>query len=181
MARISYVTRDPLDEELRPIVDAMADYGPFAHQVAAIAHRPPILRHLYPMLLELREEALVSRRHIELAVVAVSKLNACTYCVSHHAPVLEVEGLSREGIERLLDPEDHPELDDADKAVVEYAIQVTENPGRIRDSVFERLRAHFDDAQIVELTWRIALCGAFNRFNDALQLEIEPEALRRVA
>ena len=26
------------------------------------------------------------------------------------------------------------------------------------------------------MTWRIALCGAFNRFNDVLQLEIEPEA-----
>jgi len=181
MARVSYVTRDQLSSDLRPIVDAMAGYGPFANQVAAIAHRPPILRHLYPMLLELRDEGLVSRRHIELAVVAVSKLNQCTYCVSHHAPVLEVEGISADGVERLLDYADHPELDDADKAVVEYAVQVTENPGRIRDAVFERLRAHFDDAQIVELTWRIALCGAFNRFNDALQLEIEPEALARVA
>ncbi|MEL6997066.1 MAG: hypothetical protein AAFP68_02295 [Pseudomonadota bacterium] len=36
-----------------------------------------------------------------------------------------------------------------------------------------RLREHFDDAQIVELTWRIALCGAFNRFNDVLQTEID--------
>jgi hypothetical protein len=25
----------------------------------------------------------------------------------------------------------------------------------------------------VELTWRIALCGAFNRFNDILQFDIE--------
>ena len=25
-------------------------------------------------------------------------------------------------------------------------------------------------------TWRIALCGAFNRFNDVLQLDIEDDA-----
>ena len=27
--------------------------------------------------------------------------------------------------------------------------------------------------QIVELTWRNALCGAFNRFNDILEFDIE--------
>jgi alkylhydroperoxidase family enzyme len=41
--------------------------------------------------------------------------------------------------------------------------------------MFERLRAHFSEAQIVELTWRIALCGAFNRFNDVLQVEVVEE------
>ena len=39
--------------------------------------------------------------------------------------------------------------------------------------MFVRLREHFSEPQIVELTWRTALCGAFNRFNDILQLEIE--------
>jgi alkylhydroperoxidase family enzyme len=39
--------------------------------------------------------------------------------------------------------------------------------------MFDRLRAHFSDAQIVELTWRIAFCGAINRFSDILQVEVE--------
>jgi alkylhydroperoxidase family enzyme len=56
---------------------------------------------------------------------------------------------------------------------VEYAIAVTSNWSRIRDAMFERLRAHFSEPQIVELTWRIALCGAFNRFNDVLQVEVD--------
>ena len=90
--------------------------------------------------------------------------------------MLEVEGISAEGIERLLDYADHPELEEVDKAVVEYAIQVTETPQRIRDRMFERLRTHFTEAQIVELTLRIALCGFFNRFNDALMIETEAEA-----
>ena len=42
--------------------------------------------------------------------------------------------------------------------------------------MFERLQAHFTEAQIVELTLRIALCGFFNRFNDALMIETEAEA-----
>jgi hypothetical protein len=37
--------------------------------------------------------------------------------------------------------------------------------------VFERLRLHVREAQIVELTLRIALAGFFNRFNEALQID----------
>jgi alkylhydroperoxidase family enzyme len=43
------------------------------------------------------------------------------------------------------------------------------------------LRAHFTDAQIVELTWRIALCGAFNRFGDILQLDVEEGLVEQAA
>jgi hypothetical protein len=35
------------------------------------------------------------------------------------------------------------------------------------------LRQHFTEEQIVELTLRTALCGFFNRFNDALQIGME--------
>jgi len=48
---------------------------------------------------------------------------------------------------------------------------VTNAWNRTRDEIFMRLKEHFSEAEIVELTWRIALCGAFNRFNDILQLE----------
>lgn len=82
-----------------------------------------------------------------------------------------IEGLSPQGVDNALDYATHPEFDAVDKLVVEYAIAVTNAPQRIRDHVFERLRSHFTEAQIVELTLRIALCGFFNRFNDALQID----------
>ena len=50
---------------------------------------------------------------------------------------------------------------------------MTHEPGRIRDAVFQRLRHHFTDAQIVELSLRIALCGAYNRLTEALQIDNE--------
>jgi len=67
------------------------------------------------------------------------------------------------------------------KLVVEYAIAAWEHPGRIPDSLFDRLRRHFSEAQIVELTLRITLCGFFNKFNDALRIEEEPEAAERLS
>jgi alkylhydroperoxidase family enzyme len=100
-------------------------------------------------------------------------LNKCDYCVSHHAPKLAIQGVSEEGADRLLDYKDHPEFDAIDKLVVEYSIAVNNNWSKTRDEIFVRLREHFSEAQIVELTWRISLCGAFNRFTDILQCEVE--------
>jgi alkylhydroperoxidase family enzyme len=75
----------------------------------------------------------------------------------------------------LLDP-DNPELDDTDRLIVEYAQLAWQTPNRVSDDLFRRLRQHFSESQIVELTLRITLCGFFNRFNDALQIEEEAEA-----
>ena len=156
-------------------------YGPFANQVAVFAHVPAALRHLMPLLMELRAAKTLPKRYLELAIVTVSQLNACHYCVAHHKPFLAVEGVSPEGAARLLDYRDHPELDETDKLVVEYAIAAWEHSNRIPDALFARLREKFTEAQIVELTLRITLCGFFNRFNDALQIEEEPEAIADLA
>ena len=146
-----------------------------------MAHRPPIFKNTWAMLTELAEEGVLPKRYLELCLVTVSLLNKCTYCVSHHAP--EAGRAGRLGgrcrpAARLQSPS---ELDEVDKLVVEYAIAVTNNWNRTRDEIFTRLRAHFSEAQIVEMTWRTALCGAFNRFNDILQLDIEPGVAVREA
>ncbi|MGI9523028.1 MAG: carboxymuconolactone decarboxylase family protein [Hyphomicrobiaceae bacterium] len=171
MPRITPKERDDIPENLRPLWDKMLGYGDFADQAGVMAYRPPIFEMGWGMLTALAEEAHTPKRYIELAIVTVSLLNECPYCVSHHAPKLAVEGISLGGARDLLSYSHHPELDEIDKLVVEYAIAVTTKWNRTRDEIFVRLRTHFSDAQIVEITWRAALCGAFNRFNDILQLD----------
>jgi uncharacterized peroxidase-related enzyme len=182
MARVRSIEPEELSTELGAIYREFAgNYGPFRNQVAVFAHVPASLRHLMALLLELRAAKTLPKRALELAIVTVSQLNACHYCVAHHKPFLAVEGVSAAGADRLLDYRDHPELDAVDKLVVEYAIAAWNHPGRIPDALFTRLREHFSEAQIVELTLRITLCGFFNKFNDALQIEEEPEAIARLA
>ena len=181
MARISYAKRNNVPNKLHHLFDDMSTYGPFGSLVGAMAHRPPIFEHVFGMLTELREEGILPRRYLELALVAVSKLNKCDYCVAHHSPFLTIEGVSPLGAETILNYEDHPEFDEIDKLVVEYSISVSNDFNRVRDSFFDRLKTHFSEKQIVELTWRIALCGAFNRFNDVLQLDIEEEVLAKIS
>jgi uncharacterized peroxidase-related enzyme len=182
MARVRNIEPAELSAELAEIYREFAgSYGPFRNQVAVVAHVPAALRHLMGLLIELRAAGTLPKRALELAIVTVSQLNACHYCVAHHKPFLVVEGVSAAGADRLLDYRDHPELDTVDKLVVEYAIAAWDHPGRIPDALFGRLREHFSEAQIVELTLRITLCGFFNKFNDALGIEEEPEAVERLA
>ncbi|MGC2199863.1 MAG: carboxymuconolactone decarboxylase family protein [Stellaceae bacterium] len=182
MARVRNIPSSELPPDLAAIYERFAaQYGPFRNQVAVFAHVPAALRHLMAMLIELREAASLPKRVLELAIVTVSKLNECDYCVGHHTPFLVVEGVSPAGVERALDYDDHPEFDERDKLVVEYAIAAWERPNRIPDTLFDRLRRHFSEAQIVELTLRITLCGFFNKFNDALRIEQEAEAAEQLA
>jgi uncharacterized peroxidase-related enzyme len=177
MARVRDIPSSELPADLARIYEDFAGaYGPFRNQVAVFAHVPAALKHLMSMLMELREAKTLPKRYLEIAIVVVSKLNECHYCVAHHKPFLTVEGLSSDAVDRLLDP-GNPELDDTDRLVVEYARIAWENPQRIPNQLFDRLRARFSEAQIVELTLRTTLCGFFNRFNDALQIEEEAEVL----
>lgn len=173
MARVSDVDISQVPEDVRPIYQRYAlEYGPFLNQVRVFAHRPPALKHIMGLLLELYDEALLPKRYLEIALVTVSAINRCDYCIAHHAPRAIQHGLPQAAIEDILGTT--PEGFDAlDLLVRDYAVQVTNDFNKMRDGTFEELKKHFTEEQIVELTLRIALCGFFNRFNDALQIEME--------
>jgi uncharacterized peroxidase-related enzyme len=173
MARVSDVEIDAVPDDVKPIYERYAsEYGPFLNQVRVFAHRPPAVKHIMGLLLDLKDEQILPKRYLEIVLVTVSKLNECEYCVAHHAPRLAEQGLSSECVSNILEA-DCPGLDNVDRLVRDYAVAVTERPQYMRDKIFDDLKLHFSESQIVELTLRIALCGFFNRFNDALMIGME--------
>jgi len=121
MARVRRISSTELPPDQAAIYERFAgEYGPFRNQVAVFAHVPAAMRHLMSMLMDLRDAATLPKRYLEIAIVVVSKLNECHYCVAHHKPFLAVEGLSLGGIDRLVD-DDNPGLDWLDRLVVAYA------------------------------------------------------------
>ena len=97
MSRVSIKTKDDLPAELQPLWDKMTTYGAFENQAGVMAHRPPIFKHTWSLLVDLADTGTLSKRHLEIALVAVSLLNKCDYCVSHHAPKLAIQGVSEAG------------------------------------------------------------------------------------
>lgn len=172
--RVPPVPIDAVPADLKPVYEAFCgSYGNFANQVAVMAHSPAALRHLGALMIEWRAQGNLPRRLVEIAVVTVSRLNRCPYCIAHHGPVLVDEGLPAAAVEAILDPTP-PGFEPLDVQVRDYARLVIERPWGIRDRVFEELRRAFSDAQIVELTLRISMCNLYNQLNEAMQIEVEP-------
>jgi len=63
-------------------------------------------------------------------------------------------------------------FDPAVGLALEYAELVTRDAHRVTDAFFERLKAHYDDRQVLELTSVIGLTNYWNRFTTALRIDL---------
>ena len=52
-----------------------------------------------------------------------------------------------------------------------WSQQLTLDAHGVDDALFERLRGHYDEGEIVEISAMAGLFNYFNRVNDALQLQ----------
>ncbi len=173
MARVPALTVEDVPARHRDEFKRLSDtFAAFSNQVPVYAHSPVGMRHIFGMSLALRDTGNLPRRLIEIAVVAASHANRCAYCVAHHATTLVELGLAADSVSAL-EAADAPGLSEQERLVRDYAVCVTERAWGIRDAMFEQLRRHFSDTQIVELTMRIALTGMFNKVNQALGIEME--------
>jgi alkylhydroperoxidase family enzyme len=60
---------------------------------------------------------------------------------------------------------------EAERAALEYAERVTYTDQKVDDALFARLKQHYSEAQIVELTAAIALENFRSKFNPTLGVE----------
>ena len=70
---------------------------------------------------------------------------------------------------------DHPEYSDAERVAIEYAERFALDHLAIDDAFFERLRAYFSDADVLDLTICIADFLGFGRLTQVLKLDVECE------
>ena len=64
-------------------------------------------------------------------------------------------------------------FDEVEKAALEYAEAMTFSDRKVGEDLFARVRAHFSEAQIVELTAAVALENFRSKFNVALGIEAQ--------
>ena len=71
---------------------------------------------------------------------------------------------------QLVDFENGP-FTEKQKAALAYAKQLTLDPHAVDEKLFARLREHYDEGEIVEISAMAGLFNYFNRVNDALLVE----------
>lgn len=83
------------------------------------------------------------------------------------------QGLTEEKLQALDNFENSSALSDLEKLVLRYAVEMTKTPVDVPQELFDDLRKHFNEKQLVELTSAIAWENYRARFDHAFGIEAE--------
>jgi AhpD family alkylhydroperoxidase len=169
-----------LDAERAPLL-ARPYYGEDGTASAitrALAQVPELLGVTLAFIGRLYSETSVGLRTKEVVVLRVSARNGCRYCVETHTVAAWDAGLSVEETRALCGTPSA--LSDREQALVEWCDAIAAAPDPVPDPVAARVREHFDEAEVVELTLLAAATTMLNRFCTALELPTAPATLARL-
>jgi uncharacterized peroxidase-related enzyme len=113
----------------------------------------------------------VDRRIKEMVYLAVSYVNECAYCATHHEKTARKAGLTGDELHDLRF-ETNQNFTAKEQAALHYARELTRTAS-VDDGVRHRAEEYFPPEQFVELTMIVALANFTNRFNNGLAVPLE--------
>jgi alkylhydroperoxidase family enzyme len=173
MTRISKLPVEAWDPELRVLV-AADEATPLEQGLYRIfAHTPEIAKGFSAFGGALFQNRRLPRRLVELVRLRIAFHNQCRSCMAirYHSAI--DDGLTEGAVCSLEKPQDAADLDDAEKAALRYADLSATDHFSIDDAAFDALRAHFSEAEIVELGIFIAFFIGFGRLSAAWDMTEE--------
>jgi len=113
----------------------------------------------------------VQERYKQLARLRLSLLHGCQTCNRQNIPGALAAGFTQAQIDALI-REDFTPFDAAEHAVIDYASQValTNMDGTLRPALLDALRAHFSEADILELGTVMAVISGMAKLSFVLDL-----------
>jgi uncharacterized peroxidase-related enzyme len=118
----------------------------------------------------------LSKLERELIAVAVSSVNQCFYCLTAHgAAVRQLSGDPVLGEQMVMNYR-VADLEPKQRAMLDFAILITEDPARIVEADRQRLRdAGFTDRDIWDISAVAAFFNMTNRMASATDMQPNPE------
>jgi AhpD family alkylhydroperoxidase len=114
-----------------------------------------------------------------LITVRISQINWCEFCVDINSSTVLKRGGSDARLEDLAKFKESDHFTEKEKASLEYAEAMTYSDRKVTEELFKKLKAHYNDDEIVELTGLISFQNLSSKFNSAL--DIAPQGFCRVA
>ena len=141
------------------------------------AHRPELMQGMLGFAGALKTQRTLPDRLIELVRLRVAFFNQCRSCMAIRYSDAVADGLTEELVCALEAPQEADDLTDAEKAAVRYGELLATDHLAVDDAVYDELRAHFTEAQIVELGMHAAFFVGFGRLAATYHMVEElPEA-----
>lgn len=157
--KIPYVPDPPIadspeDDAIIKRIRARRGSGGLLKLDLALLHSPPLADGWNSFFGAIRTRTSISGDLRELIMCRIAVCNEAWYEWDQHAPLAEHEGVGRAALEAIKkDPlDDKPsELTEKQWAVVLYTDEMTKNI-RVKDATMQKLRDHFSDREVVEVT-----------------------------
>ncbi len=87
-------------------------------------------------------------------------------------------GVSEEKLAALAAFEGSPHFSEREKAALQYATEITRDDGPVTDVCFDRLKGHFSEPEILEITFIVGYQTFASKFAKAF--EIRPQGFSTV-
>jgi AhpD family alkylhydroperoxidase len=132
--------------------------------VAGIMSRlPDVAAAVGGVTVALRDTGALSPRLMELVRLRIAFHNQCRSCMSIRYQSAIDDGLTEDAVCSLEQPAEAPDLADAERSALRFADLFATNHLAIDASVYDDLRTHFSEDQLVALGLHCALCVGLGR------------------
>lgn len=166
MARVLTIDPAEFPSELAAVLgNPGSDQRVALGALPAWAVRPDLAVAMVTFQRALDAHALLPARLLELVRLRVAFHNRCRSCMAVRSARAIADGMTDGVVCSLERPEEADDLADAEKAAIHYADLMATDHLAVDDTVFDRLRRHFDDGEIVELGVHIGVCVGFGRLS----------------
>src|SRR6476619_7719212 len=100
----------------------------------------------------------------ELIKTRASQINGCAYCIDMHTKDARKAGETEQRLYALSAWRETPFYTDRERAALEWTEALTQlAETHIPDEVHQRVSAHFDEAELVALTFGVVVINSWNR------------------
>jgi alkylhydroperoxidase family enzyme len=132
--------------------------------VASIMYRlPDVATAVGGVTAALRDAGVLAPRLMELVRLRIAFHNQCRSCMSIRYQSAIDDGLTEDAVCSLERPVDATDLTEAERAALRFADFFATNHLAIDDAVYDELRAHFTEDQLVALGLHCAFCVGLGR------------------
>ena len=176
MARLPYVLpQDIADAEMREWLDRAIEQGKPGPEIQAIrAHSPGVMRSFTKTRERIFHSGAVDYELKEMLRGYIAASAGCTYCSNQGVSREWLD--NREQLEDILNHQQSSNYSEREKAALAYADAIMWDPAAADDALWERLKRHFTDEELVELGYWIGFTFGGQRWIktlDASQGELQ--------
>jgi AhpD family alkylhydroperoxidase len=101
---------------------------------------------------------------LDLVHIRASQINGCAFCLDMHCKEAKIHGERELRLYHLPIWRESTLFSETERAALEWTEVVTRLPhGDVPDDVYERVRAHFSETQLSELTFAVGVINMWNR------------------